>query len=299
LVASTAGESFDVPVSGPNWKLLFSSLGAVPVKNMICRALELVVSVAVGCTALAGAQQTAPTEFPEAEVMSHRIWPVKSIHTGNPPANFLLQGYVMLQVIVTPAGKVESADPIEGPKEFFSEAQALEMEREFEPFEKDGLPVTASIHDYVRILPPEQWAAKEVPFPAIKDWNSLHITLDRTGCLGSCPSYSVEIRGDGSVTFNGRDFVRMKGVQQETISKQAVADLLDEFRRADYFSLKDRYETSVTDIATYTTSIAFDGHKKQVVDYMGLRSGMPEAVVMVERSIDEAANSDQWVKETD
>jgi hypothetical protein len=50
--------------------------------------------------------------------------------------------------------------------------------------------------------------------PAISDFC---ITLERVGCLGSCPDYKVTILGDGSVQYDGRAYVRTEGVQKKTI----------------------------------------------------------------------------------
>src|ERR1700746_1609053 len=35
---------------------------------------------------------------------------------------------------------------------------------------------------------------------------ALTISLERTGCYGSCPAYTVTIRGDGSVTYVGKNY---------------------------------------------------------------------------------------------
>jgi ankyrin repeat protein len=205
---------------------------------------------------------------------------------------------VTLRVIVSPFGNVESAQAIAGLNEFYTDAEAIEMARQFKPFEKNGAAVRASIKDSVEILPPVRWAAKKVPFPEIKDWNSVRIKLQRTICLGMCPAYSVEIQGDGSVTFENGPSTLISGVHHGKIPRSAVINLVNEFRRADYFSLEDKYVTGWTDSPTYTTSIEFDGNKKQVIDYIGLQSGMPEVVSAVEDSIDEAAGTEKWVKET-
>jgi ankyrin repeat protein len=206
---------------------------------------------------------------------------------------------VTLRVIVTPFGKVESAKAIDGPSQFYGDAEQIEMEREFKPFEKDGTTVRASIEDYVRILPPVQWAANKLSFPEIKDLLSLRIQLERTSCFGMCPAYSVEIRGDGSITFSGGLSALISGVHHGKTSDGAVTALVNQFRRADYFSLRDQYKTNVTDNPTYTTSIEYDGHKKQVVDYAGLESGMPEIVVALENGIDETAGTEKWLREHD
>ncbi|HWA88399.1 MAG TPA: DUF6438 domain-containing protein [Rhizomicrobium sp.] len=132
-------------------------------------------------------------------------------------------------------------------------------------------------------------------FPPVKDWSSLRIRLERDVCLGACPSYTVEIAGDGSVVYRGRACVAEKGERRATISAAAVKDLVAKFRSVDYFTLRDEYRAGVTDNPTYTTAITFDGKRKQVVDYVGASAGMPHKVTALEDAIDAAAGTKRWV----
>src|ERR1700677_2461142 len=47
--------------------------------------------------------------------------------------------------------------------------------------------------------------------------NDVSITLDRTGCLGFCPWYSVTILNDGSVRYEGKAYVHVEGVRRTKI----------------------------------------------------------------------------------
>lgn len=104
------------------------------------------------------------------------------------------------------------------------------------------------------------------------------------------------MRGDGDVEFEGTSGVLVTGHHRGHISEQAVRDLLAAFRRANYFSLKDKYVFPATDAPTYTTSIEFDGIKKSVRDYVGLSAGMPEIVPDLEDAIDRIAGTEKWIK---
>lgn len=237
------------------------------------------------------AAQDTPVVIDNADLWSHYIRPVKMIHSQG------AGGSVILDVIVSAGGMVESAHAIDGPKEFFSQAEQVERNRQFKPFEQDGVAVRARIKDWVQIVPAEEWAAR-VPFPEPKDLRSLRISLKRTLCFGSCPAYSVEIDGTGNVTYRGEENVLITAEHHATISRQAVSILLQAFRDADYFSLRDGYTQRVTDNPTYTTSIQFDGHKKSVVDYVGSGVGMPDVVTELEDKIDEIAETGKWLHET-
>ena len=100
------------------------------------------------------------------------------------------------------------------------------------------------------------------------------ITIERTSCFGSCPIYSAKIHADGSVVYVGKEFVKEIGERRFKITPERVQELIKEFQRLDYASLKDKYDTdengnSVTDLPTTITSICLDGKKKKVVNYYG------------------------------
>jgi hypothetical protein len=144
-------------------------------------------------------------------------------------------------------------------------------------------------------VPQAQHPDARVPFPEIHDWNSLRITLSRSGCYGRCPAYEVEIHGDGTVFCDGKADVKTKGKRTGKISHASLVELVDVFRKADYFSLDDRYVSSVTDNPTYVSSISFDGMSKSVLDYVGRSVGMPPTVSDVEAAIDRLSGVYEWV----
>lgn|SRR5215813_2081540 len=135
----------------------------------------------------------ARIEVPDAEVASHRLAiPALSIRL---PQDCSQQWYVELQVIVGPDGSVTSAVPYDGNVLYFDAAARAVRNWSYEPFLREGKPVTATFTEYVKIVPPERRPAKHVAFPKIRDWNSLRITLQRSGCFGTCPAYSIHVHG--------------------------------------------------------------------------------------------------------
>lgn len=145
-------------------------------------------------------------------------------------------------------------------------------------------------------------------FPNVQN-DKLLITLQRTGCFGSCPDYKVTIDGDGNVTFATRPpledevaavhrttGVRVSGTYQTVITKTQVASLVDRFKAADFFALKDEYRAEITDNPTYILSIETGNGGKTVLDYVGEKVGMPMAVTSLQDSIDKTAGTDKWIK---
>ncbi len=113
--------------------------------------------------------------------------------------------------------------------------------------------------------------------------------------MGECPDYEVEVRGDGKVTYRGRRFVMIEGEYSWTIPQSDVTALIEVFRQADYFNLKDSYATGWTDLPSYTTQLTLGGLHKKVFDYGGRDCDeesrnppcMPESITKIEEAIDE------------
>lgn len=106
----------------------------------------------------------------------------------------------------------------------------------------------------------------------------------------------VQIHGNGTVHFEGRNFVATSGQHQGRISIQAVKKLVKAFRDPNYFLLNDSYSATVTDLPTYKISLRFDRYSKSITDYGGKMAGMPQQVEELERKIDEAAGTDYWIR---
>jgi hypothetical protein len=77
----------------------------------------------------------------------------------------------------------------------------------------------AHVRESVAILPIRKRSEVHIPFPEIHDWNSLRITLSRSGCYGMCSTYEIEIHGDGTVLYDGEAHVGTTGRKKVNISQ--------------------------------------------------------------------------------
>jgi Domain of unknown function (DUF6438) len=242
-----------------------------------------------------GSIPDVPIEIRQSEAAEHFLSGKRLIHSDAPEARGF-GFYVDLKLVVTPSGIVESAIPVSGRPEWYTEAIALAWNWHYLPFRRNGMTVYATFSSPVLIVPPERRPAEHMPFPKITDWNSLKITLRRTSCFGSCPSYTLTIFGDGTVVYNGDAYVKYCGEYRGHVSADIVRQLDDVFKQADYFNLFDKYELNATDLPAYFTSISFDDKTKSVLDYAGDHTGMPEAVANLENGIDRLAGPDVWAQ---
>jgi hypothetical protein len=120
------------------------------------------------------------------------------------------------------------------------------------------------------------------------------ITLERTACFGTCPVYTITILEDGTVNYEGGDFVDVTGKQTSELTPETVQQMVAAFEKAGYFDWKEIYDTqSVTDLPTVNTSVTRDGVKHSITHYMGDNSA-PLALTFLEQWIDEMAHTQLW-----
>jgi len=138
--------------------------------------------------------------------------------------------------------------------------------------------------------------------PAVPE--DVTITLERTACFGTCPVYVVTLDARGHVDYNGIRFVRVTGRQTARVPVSRVAAILDRAEQIRFFALNDRYReirhpdgttSTVTDLPTTFVTIKRAGRAKRVEDYYGA----PTELGDLERLIDEAAQTRQWISTDD
>jgi len=129
------------------------------------------------------------------------------------------------------------------------------------------------------------------------------IKLQRFGCYGTCPIYSVSIDAQGTVHFFGDKFVEFTGAHDSSISNEQYARLA---RAAQVLStLKDDYSPEhgckryVTDAPSVTVSLQSASLDKHVRVYLGcdddtVRADIAKLGEVVEL-IEQTANTRQWV----
>lgn len=221
----------------------------------------------------------------------HFLGPSVSVRTAKHIGD---QNDIWLELIVDQRGDVLDAHAKHGPVEFFAEAERIAKRMKFIPFQRNGMPVVARIAKFdIAIYPTERRPDYRVAFPAIKDRNSLVITMLKVQSEGG-RLYDLEIRGNGDVIFN--DGFAIPGTHGAHIAQEKIDAILAEMRRAEFFWLFDSYQTRWSHPSITQTRISFDGRTKMVADLDGRDAGMPDAVRDVEQAIDRAVDVDRWVR---
>jgi hypothetical protein len=228
---------------------------------------------------------------------AHEIKP----HRRRIPLEGVRSGFNQLHLAlsVSPTGEVMDAQASGNGEvlKFWPQLRSEVSQWKFTPFEKHGKAVQVQVEEYIDLVPPERLPDNHVAAPVLRPDSKVAITLERTGCYGSCPSYRVVVSTDG-IVFDGKEFVAAVGKHTDTVDADEVRKLAKKFVTADFYSMDAEYVASVTDNPTYVLSITIDGQTKQVEDYVGSWVGMPAIVTELENEIDTLANTSRWVGHT-
>lgn len=99
-----------------------------------------------------------------------------------------------------------------------------------------------------------------------KDPSKLELTLERTACHGSCPVYTVTVRGDGTCAWHGEQDVGTLGDVSYAVAPAEVAKLVAQSEVLHFLDLDDAYRMDVKDAPSTILTLSIDGKKKRIVN---------------------------------
>ena len=120
--------------------------------------------------------------------------------------------------------------------------------------------------------------------------NDFSITLERVGCLGSCPDYKVTILANGAVHYDGRGYVEVEGQREKTIPVPKVESLLKTLRDEDFFHWPEKKDVCL-DFPQVKIAVMLNGERKDVLE--GCNS--LGKVLALADEIDSVAGTKRWV----
>lgn len=271
--------------------------------------------LAAGCRRRNDVSIETPTEIDDRTVAAHRIGAAGPLRLSASEWSQLQASqcggadYLPYELTVSTAGAVNSARLLPyqsfcnatpspaapGPvvAAHLAEANALIRAERFTPWVVNGHPAPVLIHASLAIAPPERFGPSR-SFPAATDPATVSIGLERRGCEGRCPAYTVDLAADGTVTYKGFAYVAVPGQHHAHVPTATVTQLLDRVRQANFLSALPVY-SGAFDGGYNVLKLSMNGVTYQVVDESGSSVGLPTAIQNLERSVDDATRSADWI----
>lgn len=199
-----------------------------------------------------------------------------------------VEGTVHLKLLVNSNGVVSQVFESSGHPLLVRAAKEAALQYRYRPFEVAGVPTTVLVEASVSFSLSGKSASPPIPFPEVTNLNSVLIEYGDG-------SISLRIKGTGLVEYDGVSGVIVEGKHQRHIEPQDIQQLVESFRRADFFSLRDDYSVGATDVGQTRTSIQIGNLQKSITDDW---VQIPPALKSVQDAILKYSHSDQWVKGT-
>jgi len=131
------------------------------------------------------------------------------------------------------------------------------------------------------------------------DLKTMTIKLERIGCYGTCPAYTVTIHGDGRVEYSGKSHVKESGPREGRVEIEKIRGLVSEFGKMKFWELAEDYSGEkckgriCTDMATAVTELKIKERTHRVRHYYGC-GGAPRSLFDIESAIDKTASAERW-----
>jgi len=132
----------------------------------------------------------------------------------------------------------------------------------------------------------ERFEMRNLPTHGVKE-----IGMERSGCLGPCPAYTVIIHSDGSVHYTGTKHVVRMGKHTGRLTKWTYNQLAEYVIDMGYADLQESYNAPVTDQPTCYTTAVINGQRKLVRNYADVG---PANLWALQAAIDGVLAEVQW-----
>ena len=129
------------------------------------------------------------------------------------------------------------------------------------------------------------------------------VKLERTACYGECPIYTVAVKKNGEVQYEGHDYVSVSGTRTAILSKESVTLIESELIRSKFIKMKSKHHSgswgcfmSATDSSYIIIEGSIKNKRKAVSTYTGCDSDQVNAVIKLANYIDKIAETSKWVE---
>jgi hypothetical protein len=129
------------------------------------------------------------------------------------------------------------------------------------------------------------------------------VKLEQTACNGECPVYQVEVKKDGTVIFEGIEYVEAKGMHTKTLSKEKLDQIEIALKSAKFTSLKSNLDRGTwgclgyqTDHSSIIMEASIKNKRKAVLTYLGCNSKQVDAVIDLSKNLKAIIGLSEWIE---
>jgi Domain of unknown function (DUF6438) len=133
--------------------------------------------------------------------------------------------------------------------------------------------------------------------------NDTLIKLEKTACHGECPVYQVGVKKDGTVVFEGIEYVASEGTHTKMLSKEELDQIELVLKSAKFTSFRSNLDTGAWGCISYKTDhsriiieASTNNKRKVVLTYLGCNSKQVDDVIDLSKKINAIIGLSEWVE---
>jgi len=231
----------------------------------------------------------------DAEVEAHRLAPLPS--PVYPPATKMADWGMFLTFAIDAEGRPTCFVANSGGDEPYTVNPTPQREALFDaladwryrPFERGGKPVPVVVEERLdeSLAQENMEAMPKVPEEEV--W----VSFDRSTCLGTCPAYRIEIRGNGHAAFVGEWNVDVLGRHEFQVPREQARALVRQLRGTRLWSLRTDRRAIFPDAQFNTLKIMAGTRGRELVHGLGFGPQLPDFNAFTE-AMESLGKVKQW-----
>lgn len=120
------------------------------------------------------------------------------------------------------------------------------------------------------------------------------LSMRRTPCFGTCPSYSITLTKDGKATFKSQAFTEYEGTYEKTFAPADINKLFLQFEEFKVDTCSTEYESLIQDVPGVFYNIGYKGGEDQEISNAHFGPGF---LVQLSMEVDSFSKvDDSWTK---
>jgi hypothetical protein len=132
-----------------------------------------------------------------------------------------------------------------------------------------ALVVTISAYGAYKTKSQKKKKKKVVQSASINNTNIKSVMMGRGACYGTCPVYTIEVFENGTMIYNGKNFVDKLGFYEKKISPKDAVDFIKKFNSLRPDTLAQSFEMRIPDLPTVYYFINYTDSVKHIFNADG------------------------------
>ncbi len=122
--------------------------------------------------------------------------------------------------------------------------------------------------------------------------DDIRIKLKKGGCFGNCPIYTVKVYDGGYVHLFGEKHIDKLGKFEKYLTKEAYADLINDFEISNFSQFSDEYESQVPDLPL--VHLTYRAEKEKTFKTVSGKIERPKIVKDLQVKIERLVAANDW-----